>query len=105
MQFSGVTAPLPGTTCGSGTVPTRASVPDHTTKAEVTTAWGNRTSTPADIAAGVVKPIAHSRGEIDVAPAEVPLRASLGSLFPSINDAAQRQAGAAEMVSKHAYND
>jgi short-subunit dehydrogenase len=66
---------------------------------------GTRTTTPEKVAAGVVKAITRNRGEIVVAPAELRLGARFGSLFPSVNDAAQRQAGAAEMVSKHAYND
>lgn len=66
---------------------------------------GTRTVSPEQVAAGVVKAIVKNRGEIVVAPAELRLGARFGSLFPSINDAAQRQAGAAEMVSKHAYND
>lgn len=66
---------------------------------------GTRTVTPDRVARGVVRAITKDRGEIVVAPAELRLGARLGSLFPSINDAAQRQAGAAEMVSKHAYND
>lgn len=66
---------------------------------------GTRTVTPERVAAAVVKAITKNRGEIVVAPAELRFGARLGALFPSINDAAQRQAGAAEMVSKHAYND
>lgn len=66
---------------------------------------GTRTVTPERVAHGVVKAITKNRGEIVVAPAELRFGARLGALFPSINDAAQRQAGAAEMVSKHAYND
>lgn len=66
---------------------------------------GTRTVSPEKVAAGVVKAVTKNRGEIVVAPAELRFGARLGSLFPSINDAAQRQAGAAEMVSKHAYND
>lgn len=66
---------------------------------------GTRTVTPEKVAAGVVKAIVKNRGEVVVAPAELRLGARLGSVFPSVNDAAQRQAGAAEMVSKHAYND
>lgn len=66
---------------------------------------GTRTVSPEQVASGVVKAITKNRGEVVVAPAEIRFGARLGSLFPSINDAAQRQAGAAEMVSKHAYND
>ncbi|MFL6171799.1 MAG: SDR family NAD(P)-dependent oxidoreductase [Marmoricola sp.] len=66
---------------------------------------GTRTVTPERVAEGVHRAITKNRGEIVVAPAELRLGARLGSLFPSVNDAAQRQAGAAEMVSKHAYND
>lgn len=66
---------------------------------------GTRTVTPEQVAAGVIKAITKNRGEVVVAPAEIRFGARLGSLFPSINDAAQRQAGAAEMVSQHAYND
>lgn len=66
---------------------------------------GTRTVTPDQVAAGVVKAITKNRGEVVVAPVELRAGARFGSLFPSINDAAQRRAGAAEMVSKHAYND
>ncbi|MCX6396039.1 MAG: SDR family NAD(P)-dependent oxidoreductase [Propionibacteriales bacterium] len=66
---------------------------------------GTRTVSPDQVAAGVVKAIVKNRGEVVVAPVEIRFGARLGSLFPSVNDAAQRQAGAAEMVSKHAYND
>lgn len=66
---------------------------------------GTRTVTPERVAAGVVKAVTKNRGEVVVAPAELRLGARIGSIFPSINDAAQRSAGAAEMVSKHAYND
>ncbi|MCW2784816.1 MAG: short-chain dehydrogenase/reductase [Marmoricola sp.] len=66
---------------------------------------GTRTVTPEKVAAGVVKAIVKNRGEIVVAPPELRFGARFGSLFPSVNDAAQRQAGAAEMVSNHAYND
>lgn len=74
-------------------------------KSGMETPTGTRTVTPEQVAAGVVKAITKNRGEVVVAPAEIRFGARLGSLFPSINDAAQRQAGAAEMVSKHAYND
>jgi short-subunit dehydrogenase len=66
---------------------------------------GTRTVTPEKVAAGVARAITKNRGEIVVAPAELRFGARFGSIFPSVNDAAQRQAGAAEMVSKHAYND
>jgi short-subunit dehydrogenase len=66
---------------------------------------GTRTVSPEQVAAGVVRAIRKNRGEVVVAPTEIRFGARLGSIFPSINDAAQRQAGAAEMVSKHAYND
>lgn len=66
---------------------------------------GTRTVSPDQVAAGVVKAITKNRGEVVVAPVEIRAGARFGSLFPSINDAAQRKAGAAEMVSKHAYNN
>lgn len=66
---------------------------------------GTRTVSPEQVAAGVVKAITRNRGEVVVAPVEIRMGARLGAIFPSFNDAAQRQAGAAEMVSKHAYND
>jgi short-subunit dehydrogenase len=66
---------------------------------------GTRTVSPEQVAAGVVKAITKNRGEVVVAPAEIRLGARFGSLFPSINDAAQRMGGAAEIASKHADND
>lgn len=66
---------------------------------------GTRTVTPEQVASGVLKAITRNRGEVVVAPFELRAGARLGSIFPSVNDAAQRQAGAAEMVSKHAYNN
>jgi short-subunit dehydrogenase len=66
---------------------------------------GTRTTTPEKVAAGVVKAITKNRGEIVVAPPELRVGARFGSIFPSVNDAAQRQVGAIEMVSKHAYID
>lgn len=66
---------------------------------------GTRTVTPEQVAAGVVKAVVKNRGEIVVAPVELRIGARFGSIFPSVNDAAQRRAGAIEMVSKHAYID
>lgn len=66
---------------------------------------GARTVSPEQVAAGVVRAVTKNRGEVVVAPWEIRIGARFGSLFPSVNDAAQRRAGAAEIVSKHAYND
>lgn len=70
-------------------------------KSEMKTPRGTRTVSPEQVAAGVVKAITKNRGEVVVAPAELRFGARLGSVFPSINDAAQRRAGAAEMVAGH----
>ena len=63
---------------------------------------GTRTVTPGQVAAAVVKAVTRDRGEIVVAPPELRFGARLGSVFPAINGAAQRMAGAADIVSKHA---
>ncbi|RNL79461.1 SDR family NAD(P)-dependent oxidoreductase [Nocardioides marmorisolisilvae] len=66
---------------------------------------GTRTVSPEQVAAGVVKAVTKDKGEVVVAPVEIRAGARFGSLFPSINDAAQRMGGAAEIASKHADND
>ncbi|WP_445188406.1 SDR family NAD(P)-dependent oxidoreductase [Pseudonocardia sp. Cha107L01] len=65
---------------------------------------GTRTASPEQVAAAVVKAIVKDRGEIVVAPPELRLGARLGSLFPALNAAIQRRAGAADIVGSHTGN-
>jgi len=66
---------------------------------------GTRTVSPEQVAAAVVRAIAQDRGEIVVAPPELRFGARLGSLFPALNAAIQRKAGAADIVGAHRGND
>jgi short-subunit dehydrogenase len=70
-------------------------------KSEMETPKGTRTVTPDQVAAGVVRAITRNRGEVVVAPAELRFGARFGSVFPSINEAAQRRAGAREIIAGH----
>jgi short-subunit dehydrogenase len=65
---------------------------------------GARTASLEQVAAAVVKAIVKDRGEIVVAPPELRLGARLGSLFPALNAAIQRRAGAADIVGAHTGN-
>jgi short-subunit dehydrogenase len=65
---------------------------------------GTRTASLEQVAAAVVKAIVKDRGEIVVAPPELRLGARLGSLFPALNAAIQRRAGAADIVGAHTGN-
>jgi len=65
---------------------------------------GTRTASLEQVAAAVVKAIVKDRGEIVVAPPELRLGARLGSLFPALNAAIQRRAGAADIVGTHTGN-
>jgi len=65
---------------------------------------GTRTVSPEQVAAAVVKAIVKDRGEIVVAPPELRFGARLGSLFPALNAAIQRRAGAADIVGAHTGN-
>lgn len=65
---------------------------------------GTRTASLEQVAAAVVKAIVKDRGEIVVAPPELRLGARLGALFPALNAAIQRRAGAADIVGAHTGN-
>jgi short-subunit dehydrogenase len=65
---------------------------------------GTRTVSPEQVAAAVVKAIVKDMGEILVAPPELRFGARLGSLFPALNAAIQRRAGAAGIVGAHTGN-
>jgi short-subunit dehydrogenase len=65
---------------------------------------GTRTASLEQVAAAVVKAIVKDMGEIVVAPPELRLGARLGSLFPALNAAIQRRAGAADIVGAHTGN-
>jgi short-subunit dehydrogenase len=65
---------------------------------------GTRTVSLDQVAAAVVRAIVKDKGEILVAPPELRLGARLGSLFPALNAAIQRRAGAADIVSAHTGN-
>ncbi|RNL59956.1 SDR family NAD(P)-dependent oxidoreductase [Nocardioides marmoriginsengisoli] len=65
---------------------------------------GTRTVTPEKVAAGVARAITKNKGEVLVAPIELRIGARLGSLAPGLNAAAQRRAGAADIVGSHAGN-
>ncbi len=59
---------------------------------------GVRTKSPADVAAGVVTAIHKDVAEVFVAPIELRLGATLGTVAPAISSAIQRRAGAAEIT-------
>jgi len=65
---------------------------------------GTRTVSLEQVAAAVVKAIVKDKGEIVVAPPELRFGARLGSLFPSVNAAIQRRAGAAHIAGSHTGN-
>lgn len=65
---------------------------------------GTRTVSPEKVAAGVARAITKNKGEVLVAPIELRIGARLGSLAPGLNAAAQRRAGAADIVGSHAGN-
>ena len=66
---------------------------------------GTRTVSPEKVAAGVARAITKNKGEVLVAPIELRIGARLGSLAPGLNAAAQRRAGAADIVGSHAGNN
>jgi short-subunit dehydrogenase len=55
-----------------------------------------RTKSPGDVADAVVKGIESNRGEVFVSPIELRLLATLGSMVPSLSQAAQQRFGVAE---------
>jgi short-subunit dehydrogenase len=65
---------------------------------------GTRTVSLEQVAAAVVKAIVKDKGEIVVAPPELRFGARLGALFPALNAAIQRRAGAADIVGMHTGN-
>lgn len=62
---------------------------------------GVRTVSPERVGQSVVRAIMRNKGEIVVAPLEMRIAAKLGSLFPAVNAAAQRMAGAADISAGH----
>lgn len=62
---------------------------------------GVRTVSPEDVARGTLRAIAKDRPEVVVAPVELRLGATLGSLAPGLSAAVQRRAGAAEIAGGH----
>ena len=53
-----------------------------------------RTSSPEDVAAGVVKAIVNDKAETVVAPVEIRVGAKFGSVFPGLNARIQKAGGA-----------
>jgi short-subunit dehydrogenase len=62
---------------------------------------GVRTVTPKQVAKGVLKAIRRNKGQVVVAPGELRLAATLGSVAPELSAVAQRLGGAAELTSGH----
>ena len=62
---------------------------------------GVRTSSPEQVARGVVRAIRRNKAQVVVAPREMRVAAALGSVAPSVNAAAQRRSGAAEISAHH----
>lgn len=60
-----------------------------------------RTVSPEQVGAGVVKAIRRDKAQVVVAPPELRLGATLGSIAPGINARVQRAAGAAELAAGH----
>lgn len=63
---------------------------------------GVRTSTPEQVANGVLKAIRKDKGEVIVAPTELVIGARFGSAAPGLNAVIQRVSGAADIVGGHA---
>lgn len=61
---------------------------------------GVRTKSPADVAAGVVAALETGRTEVYVAPPELRLAATFGSLAPALSAAVQRRAGVADRTAR-----
>lgn len=61
---------------------------------------GVRTKAPADVAAGVVTAIESGRPEVFVAPPELRLAATLGSVAPGLSAAIQRRAGVSDRTAQ-----
>jgi short-subunit dehydrogenase len=61
---------------------------------------GVRTKAPDDVATGVVTAIESGRPEVFVAPPELRLAATLGSVAPAISAAIQRRAGVSDRTAQ-----
>jgi len=62
---------------------------------------GVRTVTPEKVARGVVRAIRRNKGQVVVAPREMRIGATIGSVAPGIAAAAQRMSGAADIAAGH----
>ncbi len=62
---------------------------------------GVRTVTPERVAKGVLRAIRRNKGQVVVAPREMRIGATIGSVMPELGGAVQRMSGAAEISSGH----
>jgi hypothetical protein len=66
--------------------------------AHVDAPTGVGTSSPEEVAQGVVSAIERNRGEVDVAPVSARVLTGLGSIAPEVTAALMRRMGAADMM-------
>ena len=62
---------------------------------------GVRTVTPEQVAKGVIRAIRRNKGQVVVAPRELRIGATIGSVMPELGGAVQRLSGAAEISAGH----
>jgi len=62
---------------------------------------GVRTVSPEQVAKGVLRAIRRNKGQVVVAPREMRIGATIGSVAPGLGAAVQRMSGAAEIAASH----